>query len=557
MNKKKKLKENSSTVKWVYQRVKRFLPQIIGVCTLNILSSVLVIALAKFSKDVINAGTERALEKIALCTVFLAVSAILQIASDALISMLNVRISGKMTISMRDYMFSSVLRKKYRGVFDHHSGDLLNRFTTDIDQVVSSSVSLIPNICSILTKIIVGVGALLVENYIFALIVVLLGILLPFFGRKISRKYKYLHKEVSRTEGLSRSFLQESFANIVVIKTFESERPILNKLNEYMHQNLKIKIKRNFVFVLISMCLNSFFTFGYYIVLIWGASQIATGVITYGTLYYYLQLISILKSPLQSVSGIIPQYYSMIASAERLIELENIGDEEAPITNDTLKELKENFERINISSLSFGYGNETILNNCTAEIQRGKITAITGESGGGKSTLFKLLLGLYSPSSGSLSFNGTLPIDASTRGMFSYVPQGNMILSCTIRENLSLCDPNVSDKQIEKAARAADIYDFIMTLPDKFDTKLSERGAGLSEGQIQRLSIARALIFDAPILLLDESTSALDEQTETAVLSNIKSMTDKTVIFITHRNTSISVCDSIIHIEDKQFVKLK
>lgn len=557
MNKKKKLKENSSTVKWVYRRVKRFLPQIIGVCMLNILSSVLVIALAKFSKDVINAGTERALEKIALCTVFLAVSAILQIVSDALISMLNVRISGKMTISMRDYMFSSVLRKKYRGVFDHHSGDLLNRFTTDIDQVVSSSVSLIPNICSILTKIIVGIGALLVENYIFALIVVLLGILLPFFGRKISRKYKYLHKEVSRTEGLSRSFLQESFANIVVIKTFESERPILNKLNEYMHQNLKIKIKRNFVFVLISMCLNSFFTFGYYIVLVWGASQIATGVITYGTLYYYLQLISILKSPLQSVSGIIPQYYAMIASAERLTELENIGDEEAPITNDTLKELKENFEGINISSLSFGYGNETILNNCTAEIQRGKITAITGESGGGKSTLFKLLLGLYSPSSGSLSFNGTLPIDASTRGMFSYVPQGNMILSCTIRENLSLCDPNVSDEQIEKAARAADIYDFIMTLPDKFDTKLSERGAGLSEGQIQRLSIARALIFDAPILLLDESTSALDEQTETAVLSNIKSMTDKTVIFITHRNTSISVCDSIIHIEDKQFVKLK
>ncbi len=557
MKKTGKLKESHSTMRWVYKRTKGFLPWIIGVCILNVFSSVLVIALAKFSKDVINAGTEKSFEKIALCTVFLFGSALLQIFTDGITSMLNVRISGKMTISMRDYMFSSVLKKRYRGVFDHHSGDLLNRFTTDIDQVISSSVSLIPNICSILTKIIVGIWALLIQNYIFAVIVVVLGFLLPFLGRKISRKYKYLHKEVSRTEGLSRSFLQESFANIVVIKTFESERPILNKLNDYMNQNLKIKIKRNFVFVLISMCLNSFFTFGYYVVLVWGASQIAAGAITYGTLYYYLQLISILRSPLQSVSGIIPQYYSMIASAERLIELEDIGDEASPVAGDTLKELKESFENITVSSMSFGYGNETVLKNCNAEIQRGKITAITGESGGGKSTLFKILLGLYEPTSGSVKFNGEIPIDASTRGMFSYVPQGNMILSCTIKENLTLCDPDVSDEQIERAAKAADIYDFIMTLPDKFDTKLSERGAGLSEGQIQRISIARALLFDAPILLLDESTSALDEQTETAVLSNIKSMTDKTVIFITHRNTSITVCDNIIHVENKEFVRIK
>ena len=557
MKKTGKLKSNKKTLNWIYKRIKRFIPIIGLIAVFNILCSLALIALATISKDVINAGVQKSTGKIFMTGAFLFAFIVLQILINNLTSVLNVRTSGKMTISMRDYMFSSVLRKKYPGIFDHHSGDLLNRFTTDIDQVVTGALHIIPDACAMLSKIIAGLGSLFVQNYIFALIILFTGFFLPLIGRKISKSYKFVQKEVSRTEGLSRSFLQECFANIVVIKTFESEKPVLNKLNEYMDINLKFRMKRIFITVFITVCLNSFFTFGYYGVLVWGATQIATGAITYGSLYYYLQLISILRSPLQSVSGIIPQYYSMIASAERLIELEDIGDEASAVASDTLKELKENFENITVSSMSFGYGNETVLKNCHFNIQRGKITAITGESGSGKSTLFKILLGLYEPTSGSVKFNGKIPIDASTRGMFSYVPQGNMILSCTIKENLTLCDPDVSDEQIERAAKAADIYDFIMTLPDKFDTKLSERGAGLSEGQIQRISIARALLFDAPILLLDESTSALDEQTETAVLSNIKSMTDKTVIFITHRNTSITVCDNIIHVENKEFVRIK
>jgi len=212
---------------------------------------------------------------------------------------------------------------------------------------------------------------------------------------------------------------------------------------------------------------------------------------------------------------------------------------------------------VSVKNVAFSYDEEIILRNCSFEFYRGRITALTGESGSGKSTLFKLLLGLYEPIGGTLNFNEDIPIDASTRGMFAYVPQGNMILSGTIRENLTLCNPDVSDEEIVKATKAAAIYDYISTLPDAFDTVLSERGAGLSEGQIQRLSIARALLFDAPILLLDEATSALDEATETEVLSNIKQLEDKTVLFITHRNTSISVCDDIINVKDKVFTKIK
>ncbi len=548
---------NSNALKWIYARSKKTLPMVILIALINSAISVLLILLASLSKNIINAGVEKATSQIILCGAFLFGSALLEIVLGGIVSMLNVRASGKLVISLRNYMFSSVLHKKYPKVFDHHSGDLLNRFTSDIDQVVSGAVGLIPSLCSMITKIIVGIGALIVENYIFALIVLLLGFLLPLIGRQISKKYKHLHKEVNRTEGKSRSFLQESFANIVVIKTFVSEAPILKKLNEYMRENLKLKLKRNLMSVFISFCLSSFFSLGYYLVLIWGATQIAIGAISYGVLYYYLQLISILRAPLQNVSGILPQYYAMIASAERLMDLENIEKEPDPLIEDKLKSLKANFNEIEIKDLAFSYGGEDILKNSTLTIERNKITAITGESGSGKSTLFKMLLGLYEATEGSITFNGTTPVDASTRAMFSYVPQGNMILSFSIRDNLTLCDESITEEQIKKATEAADIYDFIMTLPDGFDTVLSERGAGLSEGQIQRISIARALLFDAPILLLDESTSALDEQTETTVLSNIKNMTDKTVIFITHRGTSIAVCDNIIHVEDKHFEKVK
>ena len=173
-----------------------------------------------------------------------------------------------------------------------------------------------------------------------------------------------------------------------------------------------------------------------------------------------------------------------------------------------------------------------------------------------KSTLFKVILGLYTPQKGSITVNGDIKADASVRGLFSYVPQGNMVLSGTVRDNITLCNPNISEERLAEAAKAAEIYDYIMSLPDGFDTVLSERGAGLSEGQIQRISIARALLVDAPMLLLDEATSALDEQTETAVLANIKKMTGKTVLFITHRNTSLKVCDTIVHVSNGKFTDI-
>lgn len=550
-------KGNSAALRWTAARTKKYIPAVAVITVLNVLLALSYVLLALVSRNVIDIATGDRQGDLIKTGSLLFLIVVLQVVMSAAVSLLRSYVTGKITISLRDYLFAVTVRKEYGKITSRHSGDLLNRFTSDVDVVVSSAVGIIPSVASTFAKIIAGIGTLVFLNKTVAIVILIIGAAVPALGRIINRKYKYLHKESQRTEGQTRSFLQECFQNVVVIKSFVSEKPFVLKLNRCMEENFRLKMKRTGVSVFANIGLYSFFSLGYYAALVWGAGLISGGAVTYGTLMAFLQLISQLRAPLQNVSGIIPQYYSAVASAERLMELEDGKDDAHEPEKEKLRELRREFESINIKNVSFAYGAEDVIENCTFDIQKGRIAAITGESGCGKSTLFKLLLGLYEPTAGSITVNGKIPVNAATRGLFSYVPQGNLILSGTIRENLTLCDGTVSDEQIKKAAKAAEIYDFIMSLPNGFDTVISERGSGLSEGQLQRVAIARALIYDAPILLLDESTSALDEQTETKLLSNIKSMSDKTVVFITHRNTSIGICDVIVHAEPDGFKVIK
>lgn len=540
---------NGRALKWIYCRIRRYIPLTAAVSVISALSALSFVALALITKRVMDIATGDTTGSLFKSGILLFAVIAIQILLSAAQSILNAYSNGKQTIAFRNYLFGVLCRKKYADISAYHSGDILNRFTSDIDTVVTSSVNIIPNVVSIATKIVAGIGTMLFMNPYIAAAVLLCGVTFPAIGRAINKRYKYMHKECQRTEGRTRAFLQECFENIVVIKTFISEAPFIKKLDSYMDDNFRLKIKRTSISVIANISLYALFTAGYYAVLLWGAGGLSGGTLTYGTLMAFLQLISQLRAPLQNVSGILPQYYSALASAERLMELEGAADEPFPAAAERLEKIKEDFRTLEIKNLFFGYADESVLRDFSLCAKRGNITAITGESGSGKSTLFKLMLGLYEPQFGSITINGEIPLDASLRGLFAYVPQGNMVLSGTVRENITMNNRTVSDEQIERAARAAEIYDYIISLPDGFETHLAERGAGLSEGQIQRISIARALLTNAPILLLDEATSALDEETETRVLANIKSMTDKTVLFITHRNTSLKVCDRIVHVE--------
>lgn len=548
-NKMRNKENNGRALKWIYCRIRRYIPLTAAVSVISALSALSFVALALITKRVMDIATGDTSGSLLKSGILLFAVIAIQVLLSAAQSILNAYSNGKQTIAFRNYLFGVLCRKKYADISAYHSGDILNRFTSDIDTVVTSSVNIIPNVVSIATKIVAGIGTMLFMNPYIAAAVLLCGVTFPAIGRAINKRYKYMHKECQRTEGRTRAFLQECFENIVVIKTFISEAPFIKKLDSYMDDNFRLKIKRTSISVIANISLYALFTAGYYAVLLWGAGGLSGGTLTYGTLMAFLQLISQLRAPLQNVSGILPQYYSALASAERLMELEGAADEPFPAAAERLEKIKEDFRTLEIKNLFFGYAGESVLRDFSLCAKRGNITAITGESGSGKSTLFKLILGLYEPQSGSITINGEIPLDASLRGLFAYVPQGNMVLSGTVRENITMNNRAVTDEQIERAARAAEIYDYITSLPDGFETHLAERGAGLSEGQIQRISIARALLTNAPILLLDEATSALDEETETRVLANIKSMTDKTVLFITHRNTSLKVCDRIVHVE--------
>lgn len=548
-NKMRNKENNGRALKWIYCRIRRYIPLTAAVSVVSALSALSFVALALITKRVMDIATGDTSGSLLKSGILLFAVIAIQVLLSAAQSILNAYSNGKQTIAFRNYLFGVLCRKKYADISAYHSGDILNRFTSDIDTVVTSSVNIIPNVVSIATKIVAGIGTMLFMNPYIAAAVLLCGVTFPAIGRAINKRYKYMHKECQRTEGRTRAFLQECFENIVVIKTFISEAPFIKKLDSYMDDNFRLKIKRTSISVMANISLYALFTAGYYAVLLWGAGGLSGGTLTYGTLMAFLQLISQLRAPLQNVSGILPQYYSALASAERLMELEGAADEPFPAAAERLEKIKEDFRTLEIKNLFFGYAGESVLMDFSLCAKRGNITAITGESGSGKSTLFKLILGLYEPQSGSITVNGEIPLDASMRGLFAYVPQGNMVLSGTVRENITMNNRTVTDEQIERAARAAEIYDYIISLPDGFETRLAERGAGLSEGQIQRISIARALLTNAPILLLDEATSALDEETETRVLANIKSMTDKTVLFITHRNTSLKVCDRIVHVE--------
>ena len=543
---------NKAVLGWIYNRSKRYIPSVLVISLLAAFISVLFVGLALVSKTVLEIATGDQSGNLLNYGVLLSIFVILQVVCSGVESYLKARASGKFIIGLRKYLFEQIGVKKYSEISKHHSGDLLNRITGDVEVIQSFVVGTIPSAVSMVTKIIGCVAALIWLEPKVAILVLLVGILVPAFGRLLSKRFRLLHKEVQRSEGLSRSFMQECFMNLSVMKTFKSTKAITDRLDDYMAQNYRFKIKRSVVSIGIHLGLYSLFTIGYYAVLVWGAMQIANPEVafTFGTLTAFMQLISQLRMPLQNVSGLIPQYYSCIASAERLMEIEVIDNEKAALSYEQLKKCDNEFKYILGDKVCFSYGDDNVLNNCSFKIDRGSMTAIMGESGTGKSTLFKLLLSLYQADSGSITFNGDTAVDAAVRGMIAYVPQGNMIISGSIRENIAMCNPDISEEEIIKACKIAEIYDYIEALSNGIDTILSEKGSGLSEGQLQRIAIARAIVAQSPILLLDEATSALDKPTEAKVLKNIKDMAGKTVILVTHRTSNLNLCDNIINLSE-------
>ena len=460
--------------------------------------------------------------------------------------LLTTKASIRQTNALRLRMFSSLFRRQLYEEKEIHSGDISSRLTKDIEVVSETTTDTLPQMCITAIQL---VGAFLLLHYFDRWLAWALLIMTPLailMAKFIGRKLRQMTLDIRQDESRIQMQVQEGMENNAVLRAMGSQDWMTGRLDT-MQQKLKGNIMRRTRFtIMIRIILGSAFGLGYLMAFIWGGLQLRAGAITFGVMTSFLQLVGQIQHPVMQLLNLVPQVIHSTASIDRLIELENLESESDAST------LHPTPSGIRFNNVSFKYagGDRQILSDFTHDFRPGTKTALMGETGIGKTTLFRLMLGFISPQSGSISLYGkdgtSMPAAATTRPDFVFVPQGNTLMSGTIRFNLQVANPDASDEQLIEALHTA-CADFVQELPDGLDTLLGERGSGLSEGQAQRIAIARGLLRPGSILLLDEISSSLDPETETELYSRLfKAYPSKTMIFITHRTAVTTLCDSVL-----------
>ncbi len=484
-----------------------------------------------------------------------------QIAARGVIRFLDEYVRSGMENVIKTRLYETILSRKYSAITAYHTGELLNRITNDAVVVADGFVQIIPGIIAMLVKLAGAATVLFVLDYRFSVIFFAGGGLVLIFTTLFRRVMKKLHKDVQAADGVLRSYLSENLGSLMVLKTFGAERKSIDTSKQYMDKHRFMRMKRNRFSNICNVGFGLVMNGGYIFGLCWCSFGILHGSITYGTLSAVLQLVDQLWAPLANMTGYLPKFYGMLSSAERCMELETLEEEhvESQFSRDYCRELYKDMTAIECKNITFRYEDDIILENADISIGKGELITIMGNSGAGKSTLLKLLLAIYEPEKGTLEIKTEKESYALTekyRKMFAYVPQGNFLMSGNVTSAIVSLDDTSADVDMDKVKAVAHIAcadTFVEKLEHGYDTLIGERGMGISEGQAQRLAIARALYTDAPVLLLDEATSALDEQIEKKVLKNIRELTDKTVIIVSHRKAVLEVCDRCVVLEDKHF----
>lgn len=454
---------------------------------------------------------------------------------------------------MQQRVLARLLRSEWRGREALHSGDIVNRLEQDVKTVVTFLTETLPSTLSTLAMFI---GAFIYLLQMDAWLAFTIVAILPIFIL-VSRIYvaymRRYNRKVRDTDSLIQSLLTETMQHRMLVKTMEADQQMLNRLDG-TQQTLRQWVRKRTAFSVASnFFLNVGFSIGFLIAFLWGALRLYAGTLTFGGMTAFLQLVNRIQGPARDLAKLVPAFVSVYTAAERLMELEDIPEEQQgePLMLSAPCGIR--FEHV-----AFNYGapgQQPALQDFSVDFKPGSCTAIMGETGAGKTTLIRLLLALIRPQQGNLTIyshpsqggDGGGSLSPLHRCNFVYVPQGNTLLSGTLRENLLLGNPDASEAQMQEALRLA-CADFISELPDGLDTRFSEQGGGLSEGQAQRIAIARALLRPGSIMLLDEATSALDADTERKVLENILSDHHRTVIFVTHRAAVVDYCDQVIAI---------
>lgn len=540
------MKKDAYSQRWIFKRIRPYLSKLIVLIAFAAIISYINVQFALASKELIDVATgEIPGVSILACAVKLGVLLVLQLCLQVVYIRIHIKTSGKLSMSIRTDLFYQLMKKDFVGVSEFHSGEILNRLVSDVSLISEKITEIVPNVVALFSTVVFSFVALYRLDKYFAIACLALGPVVMLASYIYKKRIKNLHLKCRESDGKSRSFMQETIQNFLVVKAFGKETVMRHRSEELQYENFRLNVRRSTVGILANVMFFLAVTVGYYAALAWSVYRLSLGLITFGTVTAVLGLVSQLQSPFREIASLFPQYYMILASAERLIELENLKDDdcETALNEDEIKQ----FDGIYLENLNFSYDGVSVLKDVNLTVKKGEFIAVCGASGAGKSTLSKLLLSVLNAKEGrayiSLSDKREINLCSSTRKLFSYVPQGNLILSGTVRDNITFADENPDEEKVFRAVKLSQLEDVIDAMPKGLDTILGEKGHGLSEGQVQRIAIARALYFDAPILLLDEATSALDIATEDRLLRNLKEMTDKTCVIISHRKEVMQACD--------------
>ncbi len=548
--------------KWIFTYTRRHKGAVVFYTLLGLLSSTFAMVSSVATKYVIDIITNKQSEKLALLIAIVVGGAVFSLTFRSIISRLSAKLSISINNDIQADIFDQIIDVDWKAINNYSSGDILNRFNSDVSTVSQNAISWLPSIIIALYNFVLTFVVIWHYNKVMSLLAFASAPVMLLMSKYLIRKQREYAKKVKEIGSGMTAFEVETFYNFDTIKSFGITKRYGQKLRDWQARLKETSLLYNMftiktnVFMSILALMVQYAAFGYCLFLLWN------GDITFGTMTLFLEQRARLSNAFQNVVGIVPSFLSSSVSAHRIRELIDLPRETHIPESEELRSLASDGFEVRMHDVEFAYVEDNkVITESYFKASPGEIVALVGPSGEGKTTMLRLLLGLVHPDDGRAFLRASdgreVEMNADSRFLFSYVPQGNTILSGTIAENLRMVKEDATDEEIIEALKIACAWDFIEKMPDGINSKIGERGRGFSEGQAQRIAIARAVLRDAPILLLDEATSALDVATERQVLRNIiKQRPNKTCIVTTHRPTVLNMCERVYRVMQKKVTEI-
>lgn len=554
------LREIIAETRWIYRQALPYRGSILLYILLGLAAIVLGLGSSVASKYLIDAVTIQS-GAIATAAVCYGGFAVVQLLLQALTRRISAKLSIRAANEIRADVFARFLDVDWQASLDYHSGDLLSRVNSDVSTVSESILGWIPSLITGLVQFLGTLAIILYYDPLMAVIALLSAPVMVLLSRTMVKKMRSFGQDVRKAQADLIAFYEESLQNLQAIKSFSLHGQFTGRLHQLQGLYREVSLDYNLFSVRIHLLLSivGFLVSGGCFA--WGVYRLWSGYITFGTMALFLQMAGVLSASFSSLVSLVPSAISATVAAGRIMTILDLPREDSILSNEgqAVLDAAQNGVGIRLEDVSFAYRSEQpVLQDFSLHAAPDEIIGIVSPSGGGKTTLIRLLLGLIAPQSGAVlleSGDVSAPLQPGLRPLITYVAQEKVIFSGTVRDCLRLSDPTAADEELEYALRLSCAWDFVSALPQGLDTPLGERGSGLSEGQIQRLAIARAILSPAPVMLLDEATSALDPETEKAVLHGLLAR-QRTVVVTTHRPSVLTSCTRVYAIRNGRAVQL-